>query len=97
MDKTVQIDGKDREILHFIAASARAEVFFKELDAPRMMAKSTLSKHLRELVKEGLLRRTISKTRALGPHCVVYVATAKGRKALSESEVVKHGRLQDYV
>jgi DNA-binding MarR family transcriptional regulator len=63
----------------------KEQVFFKELEESKMMAKSTLSKHLRELVKEGLLRKTISKTRALGSHCVVYVITAKGKRELRNS------------
>lgn len=72
------VDKRDRQILGFIAACG--EVFFKELEDSNMMAKSTLSKHLQTLKKNGFIKKTISKKRSLGPHDVVYILTSKGEK-----------------
>ena len=80
--KMTEIGKRDREILGFIAA--RGEVFFKELEESGMMAKSTLSKHLRSLRESGLIDKAISKKRQLGTHDVVYVLTLKGKKLYSE-------------
>lgn len=74
-----EIDAKDREILTLIAA--RGEMFFKELEDVNMMARSTLSKHLKALRAENLIAKHISTKRKLGSHDVVYVLTAKGKRA----------------
>jgi DNA-binding HxlR family transcriptional regulator len=76
--KTSTINKRDRQILGFIAA--RGEVFFRELEEPKMMAKSTLSKHLRQLTTDKLVNKKISKTRSKGQSCVVYVLTTKGKR-----------------
>lgn len=83
MGKTAIVDKRDRQILGFIAA--RGEVFFKELEDSNMMAKSTLSKHLGLLRESGLVAKTISKKKRLGPHDVVYVLTPKGKKVYQET------------
>jgi DNA-binding HxlR family transcriptional regulator len=72
-------DQRDMEIMGFIAV--RGEVFFKELEESNMMAKSTLSKHLRSLRDRKLVAKVISKRRQLESHDVVYVLTKKGKKA----------------
>lgn len=78
------IDNRDREILGFIIA--RGEVFFKELAESNMMAKETLSNHLRKLREMELVKKSISKKRMLGPakHDVVYVVTRKGEEVYSK-------------
>jgi DNA-binding HxlR family transcriptional regulator len=76
---------RDKQIMWFIAV--RGEVFFKELEESNMMAKSTLSKHLRSLRDQKLVARVISKRRQLGPHDVVYVVTSKGKKILTPREM----------
>jgi DNA-binding HxlR family transcriptional regulator len=89
----VEIGERDRQILGFIAA--RGEVFFKELEESNIMAKSTLSKHLREMRENGLIEKTISKKRNLGPHDVVYILTSKGRKLCATRVRGRHLRLED--
>jgi DNA-binding MarR family transcriptional regulator len=89
------IDRRDREILGFIMT--RGETFFKELEESRMMAKSTLSKHLRTLREKRLIKKDFSKKRSLGSHEVVYVLTAKGKRLYSELDRRQPLRLEDFI
>lgn len=89
------IDEKDQKILGFIAV--KGEVFFKELVDSDIMAKSTLSKHLKELKRNGLVEKIISKTQNRGSHDVVYVLTPKGRELYATIVGGRHVRLTDIV
>lgn len=69
-----RINERDWKILDFLMR--KKETRWKELEDSRMMAKSTLSKHLRELRGNKLIRKKFSET----ANCVVYVLTSKGKK-----------------
>lgn len=92
MTKMGQINSKDEAILSFI--EARGEVFFKELDEAKLMAKSTLSKHLKELQEDKYIIKKISKNHSVGSYCVVYDITSKGKKLLVSN--IKQGTLEDW-
>jgi DNA-binding MarR family transcriptional regulator len=89
------IDERDRELLGFILM--RGEAFFKELAESNMMARETLSNHLRKLKEMGFVEKKISKRRTLGAarHDVVYVVTRKGERVYHEI-VGHHMSLKDF-
>jgi DNA-binding MarR family transcriptional regulator len=73
MDKMLNI--RDFDILHILFSEEKMR--FKDFEDAQMMAKSTLSKHLNELRRSRLIKKTFDETL----NCDVYVITPKGKKA----------------
>lgn len=87
----VSVNDRDCAILHLLLI--KRETRFKELEESNMMAKSTLSKHLTELRRNGLIRKTFSEA----ADCDVYIITAKGKRAYSERVGKPVGKLEDFL
>jgi DNA-binding MarR family transcriptional regulator len=73
--------GNARDLAILRLLNGREGLRFRELERTRMMAKSTLSKHLGGLCAKRLVKKKYSET--LG--CVVYVITPQGKQELKKT------------
>lgn len=87
----VKIDERDWKILNFLRGGREAR--WSELLDSGMMAKSTLSKHLRGLRENKLIRKKFSET----ANCVVYVMTAKGKRTWADFIGAGMSNIEDFM
>lgn len=87
----MKIDERDWKILDFLRGGREAR--WGEFLDSGMMAKSTLSKHLRRLRESKLVRKKFSEK----VDCDVYVITAKGKKIWADRIGAGMSNIEDFI